>query len=123
AVPPRIVEPMIRLSIVYVAGENLFYSELQSSRIALVFAFGLRHGMGSAGALRELGLPRSESVIALLGFNVGVEAGQLTVIAAAFVAIGCHCAHRAWYRARIVVPASAVIACIAVYWTIERLGR
>jgi len=78
--------------------------------------------MGFAGALRELGLPRSEFVTALLTFNVGVEAGQLAVIGAAFMLVGWHCAHRSWYRSRIVVPASSAIACTAVYWTIARLS-
>ena len=92
AVSPRIVEPMIALSIAYVAIENIFLSELKSWRVALVFAFGLLHGMGFAGALKELGLPRSEFVTALLTFNVGVEAGQLAVIGAAFVLVGWHAA-------------------------------
>jgi hydrogenase/urease accessory protein HupE len=121
AAPARIVEPMIAVSIVYVAVENIFRSELKSWRVALVFAFGLLHGLGFAGALRDLGLPRSEFATALLTFNVGVEAGQLAVIAAAFLLVGWHFAHRTWYRARIVVPASTLIACVAVYWTIERL--
>jgi len=119
---PRIVEPMIALSIAYVAIENLFISELKAWRVALVFAFGLLHGMGFAGALKELGLPRSEFVTALLTFNVGVEAGQLTVIAVAFMLVGWYCSNRAWYRSRIVVPASMLIACTAVYWTIQRLS-
>jgi len=122
AVSPRIVEPLIALSIAYVAVENIFQSELNSWRVALVFAFGLLHGMGFAGALRELGLPRSEFVTALVTFNVGVEAGQLAVIGAAFMLFGWHCAHRSWYRSRIVIPASSVIACTAVYWTIARLS-
>ncbi len=121
SVSPRIVEPMIAVSIAYVAIENVFLSELRSWRVALVFAFGLLHGMGFAGALKELGLPRSEFLTALVTFNVGVEAGQLAVISAAFMLVGWHCAHRAWYRNRIVVPASAMIACTAVYWTIQRL--
>jgi hydrogenase/urease accessory protein HupE len=121
-VSPRIVEPMIALSIAYVAVENIFVSELKSWRVALVFAFGLLHGMGFAGALKDLGLPRAEFVTALLTFNVGVEAGQLAVIGAAFTLVGWHCANRDWYRSRIVVPASALIACVAVYWTIERLS-
>jgi hydrogenase/urease accessory protein HupE len=122
AVSPRIVEPMIALSIAYVAIENIFLSELKSWRIALVFAFGLLHGMGFAGALKELALPRSEFVTALLTFNVGVEAGQLTVIGAALLLLGWHCSSRVWYRRRIVVPLSALIACTAVYWTLERLS-
>ena len=121
-VSPKIVEPMIAISIAYVAIENIFLSELKSWRVALVFAFGLLHGMGFAGALKELGLPRSEFVTALLTFNVGVEAGQLTVIGTAFMLVGWHCSQRAWYRCRIVVPASAAIACTAVYWTIQRFS-
>jgi hydrogenase/urease accessory protein HupE len=122
AVSPKIVEPLIALSIAYVAIENILLSELKSWRVALVFAFGLLHGMGFAGALKELGLPRSEFVTALLTFNVGVEAGQLAVIGAAFMFVGWHCGNRAWYRSRIVVPVSTLIACTAVYWMIERLS-
>jgi hydrogenase/urease accessory protein HupE len=121
AVSPRLVEPLIALSIAYVAIENVFLSELRSWRVALIFIFGLLHGMGFAGALRELGLPRGEFATALLTFNAGVEAGQLAVIGAAFLLVGWHCANRAWYRSRIVVPASVLIACTSVYWTIERL--
>jgi len=120
-VSPRIVEPMIALSIAYVAIENIFLSELKPRRIALVFAFGLLHGMGFAGALRDVGLPRSEFVTALVTFNVGVEAGQLAVIGTAFALVGWYCSNRTWYRNRIVVPLSILIACTAVYWTIERL--
>jgi hydrogenase/urease accessory protein HupE len=121
-VSPKVVEPMIAISIAYVAIENIFHSEVKSWRIALVFAFGLLHGMGFAGALKELGLPHSEFVTALLTFNLGVEAGQLTVIGAAFMLVGWHCSQRTWYRSRIVVPASAAIACTAVYWTVQRFS-
>lgn len=122
AVSPRIVEPMIALSIAYVALENIFFSELKPRRVALVFAFGLLHGMGFAGALKEVGLPRSEFVTALLTFNIEVEAGQLAVIGAAFLFVGWPCANRAWYHHRVVVPVSMLIACTAMYWTIERLS-
>ncbi len=122
AVPPAVVEPLIAVSIAYVAIENVLVRELKPWRIALVFAFGLLHGMGFAGALKELGLPRSEFLTALLTFNVGVEAGQLAVIAAAFLLVGWQCGNRAWYRSRVVVPASVLIACTAVYWTVERVG-
>src|SRR5207247_9531420 len=114
AVSPSIVEPLIALSIAYVAIENIFLSELKSWRVALVFAFGLLHGMGFAGALKELGLPRSEFLTALLTFNVGVEAGQLAVIGAAFMLVGWHCGNRAWYRSRLVVPISPPLAFTAV---------
>jgi len=122
AVSPRVVEPLIALSIAYVAIENVFLTELRSWRVAVVFAFGLLHGLGFAGALRELGLPRAEFATALLTFNAGVEAGQLAVIGTAFLAIGWHCANRPWYRSRIVVPASLLIACTSLYWTVERLA-
>jgi HupE / UreJ protein len=121
AMSPRIVEPLIGVSIAYVAVENIVLGELRKWRVALVFAFGLLHGLGFAGALKELGLPRGEFATALFTFNVGVEAGQLAVIAAAFALIGCYCAKRTWYRSRIVIPASAAIAGVAVYWTVERL--
>ena len=121
SVSPRIVEPAIALSIAYVAIENVLLSELRSWRVALVFAFGLLHGMGFAGALRDLGLPPTEFLTALVTFNLGVEAGQLSVIAAAFLLVGWHWSQRSWYRVRIVVPASAMIACTAVYWTIQRI--
>lgn len=122
AVPPAIVEPLIALSIAYVAIENIFLTELKSWRVVLVFAFGLLHGMGFAGALREVGLPRNEFLTALITFNAGVEAGQLAVIAVAFLMLGWFSSRQAWYRARVVVPISAMIACTAIYWTIERLG-
>jgi len=121
AVSPSFVEPLIAISIAYVAIENIFLSEVRSWRVVLVFAFGLLHGMGFAGALKELGLPRSDFLTALLTFNVGVEAGQLTVIAAAFLLVGMRYGTRDWYRRRIVVPASLLIAFTALYWTVQRL--
>src|SRR5207302_6229831 len=98
SLPARVVEPMIALSIAYVAIENLATSELKPWRLALVFSFGLLHGMGFAGVLRELGLPRSQFLTALVTFNVGVEAGQLTVIALAFAAVACWRSDRPAYR-------------------------
>ena len=119
---PRLVEPMIALSIAYVAIENMFLSELRPWRVVLVFAFGLLHGMGFAGALKELGMPRSELLTALVSFNVGVEAGQLTVIGLAATLVGWYCRNKIWYRSRVVVPASIAIAVTALYWTVERLA-
>jgi hypothetical protein len=119
---PRLVEPMIALSIAYVAIENVFLSELRPWRVVLVFGFGLLHGMGFAGALKELGMPRSELLTALVSFNVGVEAGQLTVIGLAAIVVGWYCRNKTWYRSRVVVPASITIAVTALYWTVERLA-
>ena len=120
SLPSRVVEPLIALSIVYVAVENLFTRELKPWRVALVFMFGLLHGLGFAGVLRELGLPRSEFLTALLTFNLGVEGGQLTIIAVALLATAAF--RRApWYHARVVVPVSLAISAVGLYWTITRL--
>lgn len=120
SLPARVVEPMIALSIAYVAIENVVTSELKPWRLALVFSFGLLHGMGFAGVLRDLGLPRSQFLTALLTFNGGVEAGQLTVIALAAAAVAYWRHDRLVYRRFIVQPASALIALVGVYWTIQR---
>jgi hypothetical protein len=120
SLPSSIVEPLIALSIVFVAVENILTTELRRSRIVLVFAFGLLHGLGFAGVLTELGLPRAEFLPALLSFNLGVEAGQLAVIGCAFLAVGL-LRRRTWYRRAVVVPASALIAAVGLYWSIQRL--
>jgi hypothetical protein len=121
SLPSRMVEPLIALSIAYVAIENLVTRELKPWRVALVFMFGLLHGLGFAGVLRELGLPREEFLTALLTFNLGVEGGQLTVIALALAAVGAFM-NRGWYRRRVVIPASIAIAAIGLYWTVTRLS-
>lgn len=121
SLPSSIVEPLIALSIAYVAIENLFTRELKPWRLALVFMFGLLHGLGFAGVLKELGLPRGEFLTALVTFNLGVEAGQLTVIAAALIAVFAFM-KKGWYHQRVVIPASIAIAAIGLYWTVVRLG-
>ncbi len=121
SVPPAVVEPLIALSIAYVALENLLLTRVRSWRVALVFGFGLLHGLGFAGALREAGLPPADLVTALLGFNLGVELGQLVVITGAFLAVAYCAVNPARYRRLIVVPASAAIACFGVFWTLQRL--
>ena len=121
SLPSRIVEPLIAFSIAYVAIENLLTRELKPWRLALVFMFGLLHGLGFAGVLRELGLPRDEFLTGLLTFNLGVEGGQLTVILVALIVVAPF-VKRSWYRQRVVIPASVVVAAIAIYWTIRRLS-
>jgi hypothetical protein len=117
---PKIVEPLIAASIVYVAVENLFTSTLHAWRPVVVFGFGLLHGMGFAGVLQEIGLPRSEFLTGLITFNVGVEFGQLTVITLALLAVGAWRHDSASYRGRIVVPGSLAIAATGMYWTVQR---
>jgi hydrogenase/urease accessory protein HupE len=118
---PSIVEPLIALSIVYLAIENVFTDKLHAWRPVVVFCFGLLHGMGFAGVLREIGLPRSEFVPALLAFNVGVELGQLAVIFTAFMLVGLPFRRKPWYRQRVVVPGSLVIATAGIYWFVKRV--
>ena len=118
---PAIVEPLIALSILYVALENIFSTTLKPARIGVVFLFGLVHGMGFAGALQELGLPQKSYLSSLVLFNVGVELGQLTIILAAYFLVGKWMRNKPGYRPYIVIPVSLLIALTAAYWTIERI--
>jgi len=119
-VSSAIVEPLIALSIMYVALENVFVQKLRPSRIGVVFFFGLVHGLGFASALSNLGLPQNAYVSSLVMFNVGVELGQLTVILAAFFLFGKWFSHKPWYHRYIVTPLSLLIAGIALFWVIQR---
>ena len=120
ALSPRLVEPLIALSIVYVAVENVLTDRMTRWRPPVVFGFGLLHGLGFAGVLGELGLPEQERLLALISFNAGIELGQLAVIAAAALACGWF-RSAPWYRARLVVPASASIALAGLVWAVERI--
>ena len=119
-ISPKIVEPLIALSIMYVALENIFAKKLKASRISVIFLFGLIHGLGFASALSSLGLPKDAFLSSLIMFNVGVELGQVTVILAAFLLFGFWFGKKSYYRKYIVTPLSLVIAAIALYWAIER---
>ena len=121
ALPPGIVEPIIAGSIVYVAVENIFSSRLHFWRPAVVFAFGLVHGLGFAAALGETGLGGSRFLLRLVGFNVGVEAGQLAIIVPAFLLLATTFGGRPWFRARISIPVSIAIAFVGAYWALERI--
>ncbi len=121
SVPASIVEPLIAASIVYVAVENIFGGKIGLTRIAVVFGFGLLHGLGFASVLSDVGLPEGRFAISLIGFNIGVELGQLAVIAVAFVLLALPFGARPWYRARIALPASCVIAAVGAWWTFERV--
>ena len=117
---PRIVEPAIAVSIAYIAIENVFATRVKPWRVAVVFCFGLLHGMGFAGALKDLGLPRSQFLPALVSFNAGVECGQLTVIVVAFALFAYWWQSRTWYRQRLVVPASMAIGAVGLFWAVQR---
>lgn len=120
-IPGAIVEPLIAASIVFVAVENILSRGLNPWRPLVVFLFGLLHGLGFASVLAEFGLPDNAFVPALIGFNVGVEAGQLIVILVAFLAVGLWFGRKPWYKARIANPASAAIAVVGSWWFVERV--
>ncbi len=120
-VPAEIVEPLIAASIVYVAIENVLASGSTPWRPVVVFGIGLLHGLGFASVLGEFGLPQDQFIPALIGFNIGVEFGQLTVIAVAFLTVGLWFRNKPWYRRLICVPASVVIALVGLFWLIQRI--
>ncbi len=119
--PADIVEPLIALSIMFVAIENILLSELKAWRIAIVFMFGLVHGMGFARALNEIGLPRNKFFTSIFSFNMGVEIGQIIIITLMFMLIIIPFGKRRGYKKYIVYPLSATIALIAAYWTYQRI--
>jgi len=119
--PGSVVEPIIALSILFVALENILTNRLSPWRLVVVFGFGLVHGMGFASALTGLGLPRQAYFGSLVSFNVGVELGQLSIIVLCWALVGRWAAARPWYRARVLVPGSVLIGLVAAYWTVERL--
>jgi hydrogenase/urease accessory protein HupE len=119
--PGAFVEPAIALSIAYVGVENLLRrGRVPSSRAALTFGFGLLHGLGFAGALVDAGLPREHEWLALAGFNLGVEGGQLVVLAALVPLLALVRDRDAVWRF-IVVPGSLLVAGAGLLWAALRL--
>jgi hydrogenase/urease accessory protein HupE len=124
--PSKLVETAIALSIVYVAAENFFVRDIRR-RWILTFLFGLIHGFGFASVLREYGIPQDRLGWALAAFNVGVEIGQLAIVALAFAII--YTVGRVWKDAALdserrkvfVWSVSAVILALGVYWAIDRM--
>jgi len=120
-IPSEVVEPLIAASIVFVAVENLTTDRLHRWRPAVIFVFGLVHGLGFSGVLQEIGLPQADFLSALFGFNIGVELGQLAVLGGCFLAVGLWFRQREWYRRVVTNPASLAIALIGAYWFVERV--
>lgn len=118
---PSIIEPVIALSIIFIGIENIITKDLKWWRLLIIFLFGLIHGCGFAGVLAEAGLPENDFLLGLISFNVGVEAGQISVILIAYFVFGKWFAEKSWYRKGITIPASLCISLIAFYWTIERV--
>ena len=120
-IPSIIVEPIIALSICFIAIENLFTENLKKTRPYIIFIFGLLHGLGFAGVLNEIGISDGLFISSLISFNIGVELGQISVILLSYIFISLLFKNKLWYRDRITKPLSLVIALIGFYWFFERI--
>tara|TARA_X000000368_G_scaffold276734_1_gene219555 strand:+ start:235 stop:981 length:747 start_codon:yes stop_codon:yes gene_type:complete len=115
-----LVEPLIFLSIVWVAIENTIFKQTTKWRPLVIFGFGLLHGLGFAALLTQYGLPKDNFISLLLAFNVGVELGQLAVLIMAFILV------RAIFRKsqnknKLKIPASIIIGLVGLYWFVDSL--
>ena len=115
-----VVEPLIFLSIVWVAFENTFFKKTTKWRPLVVFSFGLLHGLGFATLLTQYGLPKDNFISLLLAFNVGVEFGQFAVLLAAFILIRLIYL-KTEYKNQLKIPASILIGCTGLFWFIESI--
>lgn len=127
APPPRVVEPLIAASIVFVAAENLWAmrrpgveAAAMRHRWMLTFGFGLVHGFGFASGLRELHLPKGNLAASLVTFNLGVEVGQLAIVAAAFPLLAFLRRRRGFVPVGVRVLSGA-IGGVGLYWLVERV--
>jgi hypothetical protein len=118
SLPSRFVESTIAASII-VAALNNIRGSIEKKRWVMAFAFGLIHGFGFASALADLGLPQGALALALVGFNLGVEIGQMAIVAV-FVPIAFALRGTGFYRRVLLPVGSILIAIIAAYWFAQR---
>ncbi|HBB54649.1 MAG TPA: hypothetical protein DCZ49_00480 [Hyphomonadaceae bacterium] len=116
--PSRLVESVIAASVVLAALNNLF-PVIDQRRWAMAFAFGLIHGFGFASVLTDLGLPRDALVSSLFGFNLGVELGQLAIVAV-FLPLAFALRASRFYRRIVFTGGSVVVVILAAVWLLER---
>jgi len=121
SLPATLVESCIALSIVYIGFDNLKASAVGIFRMLSVFAFGLLHGLGFASVLSELGTNNNYPWVSLAGFNVGVELGQLIVVALFFLFIGWWTRHQRWYGSVVRIPLSLLLSAVGLWWFVERI--
>lgn len=123
-IPAFIIEPLIALSISYIAFENILQKKLPFnsalSRYIIIFIFGLIHGLGFAFVLGDIGLNTSQLILSLLSFNLGVEVAQIGIIVLLFVLMIIP-SRQSWYPPYIQFPISGVIGLIGLYWFFERV--
>lgn len=120
-IPGEIVEPIIALSISYVAIENIFFKKVSVWRPLVIFIFGLLHGLGFAGVISDIGLSQTNFIISLISFNLGVEFGQLFIILVCYYGIAYWIKDKVWYKKFFTNPLSITIAIIGLYWFVERV--
>lgn len=120
-ISPRIIEPLIAFSIAYVAIENLLPQQSVKRKTALVFAFGLVHGLGFASMLKSFKMTDDNFSTILIGFNVGVELAQIIIVLSVVSILLIVRSLKLDYRKLAVIPASMLIALIGIWWGIERL--
>jgi hypothetical protein len=119
SVPSRLVESAIAASVVLAALNNI-WPLFHGRRALAAFAFGLIHGFGFASVLLDLGLPSSSLLVSLVGFNAGVELGQIAIVAV-FLPLAYLARNTAFYRKAVLVGGSALIAAVSLVWLAERL--
>ncbi len=122
--PGRVVEPMIAVSIAVMAILPIFYGELPIfktgwGKIAIVFFFGLFHGLGFAGLLRDIAIPDDRFLASLFSFNIGIEIGQIMILAVALPILFA-VRKKSWFHVFVKIVA-LIIAAIALVWTIQRI--
>ena len=121
ALPDRVIEPLIALSIVYVGIENIVTEELKKWRPILVFLFGLLHGLGFAGVLINIGIPEGYFLESLVAFNLGIEAGQILVVGLAYFILFRFFNKKSTYRKYVVIPGSITISTIGSWMLYDRI--
>ena len=130
-VSPTVIEPMIAASIIYIAYENIRRQRMNAIRILVIFVFGLLHGLGFASVLSDImiddsmpsagGFASGKFILSLVSFNIGVELGQLAVLAPAFLLFGVIANNALWYRKLIALPASYLIGAIGAWMLFTRV--
>ena len=130
-VSPTVIEPMIAASIIYIAYENIRRQRMNAIRILVIFVFGLLHGLGFASVLSDImiddsmpsagGFANGKFILSLISFNIGVELGQLAVLAPAFLLFGVIANNALWYRKLIALPASYLIGAIGAWMLFTRV--
>ena len=118
--PIALVEPLIALTIVYIAIENILKSEGLKYRSMTIFIFGLLHGLGFASVLNTFGLPENHFILALTGFNLGVELGQITIVILVYLILKLLFNTKEQFRNYITIPGSLIIGVFGIWWSLER---